>query len=349
VGFRSENVAYFQGTGTRGHGTRLALLTGLLLAVLAPSAIAQPYLPPTGKIYAGVTGDPTAYQQETGVHAAVLQDFVTWGNNVDWAVKQAQNNRSRLMLALKLANSGPNALSPAQIAAGDGDVWLKSLGNALFWRAQPTYLRLFAEMDNYRNSYCAFNANGSSRGSAYSPATFRNAWKRIVLILRGGVVSAINQQLHALGMPPVKSRYATLPIAPVAFLWVPMTFGDPNVTANQPSDYFPGNAWVDWVGTDFYSKFPNWSPLDKFYSSFAGRPFAFGEWGIWGADSPSFVHQMFTWVLSHPRVHLLMYYDGYASSGPLSLSLYPHSAASIGQELRKPMFPPYSTEWMQAA
>jgi hypothetical protein len=310
----------------------------------------QPYLPPAGKIYAGVTAtDPTVYQQQTGVHAAVVQQFVTWGSKIGWAVKQAQHNRSRLMLALKLATSGQDALSPAQIAAGEGDEWLKWLGNYLFWSAQPTYLRLFAEMDNYRNSYCGFNSNGSSRGSAYSPAAFRKAWKRIVLILRGGLVSQINHQLHVLGMPPVTSSYETLPIAPVAFLWVPMTFGSPDIPANQPSDYYPGKAWVDWIGTDFYSKFPNWGPLGHFYSSFTGRPFVFGEWGIWGADSPSFVHQMFSWVLSHERVRLLMYYDGYAARGPLSLSLYPRSAAAIGRELHSPVFPAFTTEWMHAS
>lgn len=326
--------------------TLLALTSGLLVALMAPSAMGEPYLPPSGKIYAGVTaGDPATYEKQTGVHAAVFQEFVTWGNQVGWAVKQAQNNDSRLMLSVQLPTSGGGALSPGQIAAGAGDKWLRWLGNYLFWRAQPTYVRLMGEMDDYYNPYCGFNANGSSRGAAYSPAAFRKAWKRIVLILRGGLVSQINQQLHALGMPPVSSRYATLPIAPVAFLWIPSTFGDPAIPANQPSAYYPGNAWVDWVGTDFYSKFPNWGPLSQFYNSYKGRPFAFGEWGVWGSDSPSFVDQMFSWVLSHPRVRLLMYNQGYELSGSLSLSLYPHSAVAIGRELRNPAFAPFTSEW----
>lgn len=312
--------------------------------------MAQPYLPPAGKIYAGITaGDPTVYEHQTGVHAAVFQEFVTWGNQIGWAVQQAQRNDSRLMLALQLPNAGSGALSPGQIAAGDGDKWLKWLGNYLFWRAQPTYLRLMGEMDDYWSPYSGFNADGSARGVAYSPAAFRAAWKRIVLILRGGLVSQINRQLHGLGMPPVTTAYPTLPIAPVAFLWAPSTFGNPDIPANQPSDYYPGKAWVDWIGTDFYSKFPNWGPLSHFYSSFRGRPFAFGEWSIWGTDSPSFVHQMFSWVLSHPRVGLLMYNQGYQASGPLSLSLYPQSAAAIGRELQRPVFPAFTTEWLHAS
>jgi hypothetical protein len=324
-------------------------MAGVLVAVLAPSALGQAYLPPAGKVYAGITaGNPEVYEQQTGAHAAVFQEFVTWGSSISWAVSLAQDNQSRLMLSLQLAGSGKHALSPAQIAAGDGDHWLKSLGNYLFWRAQPTYLRLMGEMDDYWSPSCAFNANGSSRGPAYAPAAFRRAWKRIVLILRGGPVSQINQQLHALGMPPVSSAHATLPVAPVAFLWVPSTFGDPATAANQPADYYPGKAWVDWVGTDFYSKFPNWTQLNQFYKSFKGRPFAFGEWGIWGADSPSFVRQMFSWVLSHHRVRLLMYNQGYQASASLALSLYPRAAAEIGRELRNRVFAPYTKEWMHA-
>jgi hypothetical protein len=333
----------------RGHLARLGLLAGFLLAVFAPSAMAQPYLPPAGKIFAGVTaGNPAGYEQQTGVHAAVFQEFVDWGSSIGWAVRRADDNRSRLMLALVLTGSGRAALSPGQIAAGQGDHWLEWLGNYLFWRAQPTYLRLMGEMDDYWSPYSAFNANGSFRGPAYSSGAFRRAWKRIVLILRGGLVSQINHQLHHLGMPPVTSDEATLPMAPVAFLWVPSTFGDPDIPGNQPSDYYPGKAWVDWVGTDFFSKFPNWGPLSQFYSSFPGRPFVFGEWSVWGSDSSTFVHQMFSWVLSHRRVRLLMYNQGYKVRGPLSLAGKPLAAAAIGRELDRSIFAPFTAEWLHA-
>jgi hypothetical protein len=332
------------------HGTRFVLLSGLLLALWAPSALGRPYLPPAARIYAGVTaGHPRVYERQTRAHAAVFQEFVNWGSNIDWAVGLAAHNDSTLMLAVQLPVSGRHALSSAQIAAGRGDLWLKWLGNYLFWRAQPTYLRLMGEMDDYWSPSCGFSANGRSRGAAYSPAAYRKAWKRIVLILRGGVVSQINHRLHLLGMPAVKSTHATLPTAPVAFLWVPSTFGDPAVKGNQPAAYYPGKAWVDWVGTDYYSKYPNWGPLSRFYKSFPGRPFVFGEWSIWGADSTSFVHQMFHWVLSHSRVRLVMYNQGYKAKGPLSLSRYPHAAAAIGHELQKPVFSRFTADWMRDA
>ena len=57
--------------------------------------------------------------------------------------------------------------------------------------------------------------------------------------------------------------------------------------ANSPAAYYPGDRYVDWVGTDFYSKFPNFQGLEAFYGAYPNKPFAFGEWAIWGGDNPS--------------------------------------------------------------
>jgi hypothetical protein len=41
-------------------------------------------------------------------------------------------------------------------------------------------------MDQANNAYCAFNQDGSSRGPSHSTLSFRAAWRRVVLALRGG-------------------------------------------------------------------------------------------------------------------------------------------------------------------
>ena len=56
-----------------------------------------------------------------------------------------------------------------------------------------------------------------------------------------------------------------LPKPKVALMWVPQTTGSPNVRGNQPSNYWPGNRYVDWVGADAYAKFSNatlWNNLE---------------------------------------------------------------------------------------
>jgi hypothetical protein len=90
---------------------------------------------------------------------------------------------------------------------------------------------------------------------------------------------------------------------------------------------------VDWVGTDFYSRFPNFHWLDDFYRDFAGKPFVFGEWALWGADDPAFVSRLFGWIGSHPRVRMVLYNQGKLTDGPFRLKRYPRSAAALRKAL----------------
>ena len=145
-----------------------------------------------------------------------------------------------------------------------------------------------AEMNNCNNPYAAYDCDGSSRGPLFSSGAFKQAWRRVALIMRGGLVSLINAKLAALDLPKLKTRLAYLPTPKVAMVWVPMVGGSPDIPALEPSAYFPGRQWVDWVGTDFYSRYPNWAGLDSFYADYAHvAPFTFGEYAIWDGDNPS--------------------------------------------------------------
>jgi hypothetical protein len=321
----------------------VALALAVVMSVLSPAARAARYLPPAGKLYAGITaGDPGTYEQQTGAHAAIFQEFITWGGTFDWALAAATQNRSRAMLAIQtITPSGGEVISPGAIARGQGDAWIEGLGSDLAQRGQPVYIRLFAEMDAYWNPYSAYNENGSFRGPDHSTRAFKQAWRRITLILRGGPVASLNAKLRALRLPPVVSSAAVLPSAPVAMLWVPQVAGSPDTPQNAPRAYYPGDRYVDWVGTDFYSKYPNWHGLNSYYSQFPGKPFAFGEWAIWGADNPGFVNELFAWVRSHRRVRIIMYNQGYKPAGPLMLTHYPTAAAAIARHLSAPAFAPF--------
>jgi hypothetical protein len=328
-----------------------ALLATVACLALPSASRAALYLPPAGRVYTGITaGDPTTYERETAAHAAVFQEFVTWGGTIDWALMPAYQNRSRAMLAIQtITPSGGEVISPGAIARGQDDQWIEWLGAYLAQRGQPVYVRLFAEMDAYWNPYSAYNENGSFRGADHSTRAFKQAWRRITLILRGGPVGTLNAKLRSLGLAPARTSTLTLPSAPVAMLWVPQVAGAPDTPQNSPRAYYPGGRYVDWVGTDFYSKYPNFGGLNRFYGQFRGKPFVFGEWAIWGADSPGFVNQLFAWVRSHPRVRMLMYNQGYKPTGALALRHYPASAGAIAQHLRSPLFDSFTPEWATAA
>ncbi|HEX4837316.1 MAG TPA: glycoside hydrolase family 76 protein, partial [Solirubrobacteraceae bacterium] len=319
------------------------------LGLVCGSARADPLLPPGHGIFTGLTGGSSrAFEGEVGKHPAVEGVFVTWGRRFESAFGQASFNHSRLMLHISTAQGygAPEQITPRAIAQGQGDRYLLSLSARIVRGGAPVYIRLFPEMDNANNAYCAFNQDGSPRGASHSPASFRAAWRRVVLILRGGPVAALDARMHALGLPPVRgTSAAALPRPRVAFLWVPQTAGTPDTPANGPQPYYPGDAYVDWVGTDFYSRFPNFSGLRRFYSEHLGKPFAFGEWALWGGDSPEWVASLFSFMATHPNVRMVLYNQGERPDGPFRLTHFPNARRAIRQRLASVRFLAFASEW----
>ncbi len=330
--------------------------TGLARAAHAPGAAGadaggagagagQAYLPPPGRVFQGEAGAPASvYADAVGKHPAVIQVFSAWGEYLPGMFANAGAARARLMIHISTASGTREMITPGQIAAGQGDGWLLALGRAIAASGHPVYIRLMAEMDGYWNPYSAYNANGSSRGAGHSPAAYRRAWKRVALILRGGSLTHIDAVLYRLGMPALHTS-RNPPAGQVAMLWVPQVAGSPDVPGNQPRSYWPGDAWVDWVGTDFYSKFPNFSGLSAFYAAFPGRPFVFGEYALWGADDPGYVQRLFAWDESHPRVRMLVYNEGMRAGGPFRLSRYPRAARALRRALASSRYPALASDW----
>lgn len=333
-----------------------ASLAAIGAALAAPAgAGAAAYAPPAGQVYAGVTGglqrsDYTSFTALTGRHAAVWQLFLTWdqdrGENpylfLRTRLALARELGTRLALSLSTARQdGSERIAPAGIARGDGDAYLLGLNRELGAAGDVVYVRPYAEMNQGNNAWSAYSATGGRRGAGHSTAAFVRAWRRTVLILRGGDMAGMNRQLAALGMPPVRTDRPTLPTTRTSFIWCPQVAGDPDVSGNSARAYWPGKAWVDWIGTDFYSGFPNWSGLTRFYRGFArtGKPFAFGEWGIWqSGDAPTFVGSFLRWVRTHPRVGMVLLNQGNEPGASFRLQRYPRAAAVLRQGLSSPRF-----------
>jgi hypothetical protein len=345
-----------------------AVMATLLLIALAEPVGATPYLAPRGKVLVGVSGGRTAhgYARAAGKRPAMFQFFVAWGDRFQYAHRRARQAGAGLMVHLSTYN-GPGTkerITPRDIALGRGDRYLYALGRGLARYRHPVYLRLFSEMNNAANPYSALDRNGHPRGPAHSHYWFRQAWRRVYLVVKGGRVVTINRTLRRLGLPglrhlPLQSNVRvagviaradrgqrpprrsvhparTLPRPRVAVQWVPMTAGSPNIDANRPGRYWPGSRYLDWVGTDFYSRFPNFGGLSRFYNTrrYARRPFVFGEWGMWGRDDPAFMRSFFDWVAAHRRVRMLAYYQGNQITSPFRLYRYPKAARAMRKALR---------------
>lgn len=326
---------------------RIALVVAVLAALpaLPAGASAAAFLPPKGKAWHGLTAGSSAedFQRRTGRRPAVWQHFVLWGTNYSYAFERSASASARLMLHVSTAaaQGAAGRISPGELSRGEGDGHLLWLNRRLADHGQPAYLRLMAEMNNCHNAYAALNCNGSRRSADHSATRFKRAWRRAYLIVRGGDVARIDARLRSLGMPPVRTQSPRLERARVAFVWAPMTGGSPMVPALDPRVYWPGRAYVDWVGTSFYSRYPNFHYLEPFYQRFAVRyrkPFALAEWAMWGSDDASFARRLFEWVDTHRRVRMVQYNQGERADGPFRLWRYTGAGRVIRRALSSGRF-----------
>jgi hypothetical protein len=346
----------------------IAAATLVALAALIGIAEARPgktFVPRHGQIYHGVSDtadlrDFAHFRRQVRAHPAVLQEFYHWDVSLPASGAFKRWDRSRTLgvvsMSTKLPARGGSEITPAQIAAGLGDHYLLRLNQSIESRGEPVYIRLFPEMNGHWNPYCAFNADGSSRGGDHRPQKLVEAWRRTVIIVRGGARRVINRRLRKSGMPRIYRAKSNrdriyerrdvprrLDPAPVSFMWVPQTFGSPNIPGNQPEDYWPGRRFVDWVGADIYSKFATaFDDLRRFQQRYRRYPFVIGEYSPWDNDfSGAFTRKLLGWARRHQRVRMLIYYRSVTADNAFYITHYPGARRELRQALNKRRFDPF--------
>ena len=281
---------------------RVLSCAAVLAAFLAPSAAASPIL--------GLRGDPGRFRDLTGQVSASQQVFPSWGSTDNRLDRAFANYGSVPLVAIGVKTpTDDEVITPGAIARGRGDWYLKRVNRAAARFGARAYIRPLGEMNGHWNPYCAYNADGSLRNRAHSRRAFKNAFRRIYVILHGGSRAAMNAKLARYGMPGVSTDLPTNP--QVRVVWNPQGFGSPNIRGNMPRKYWPGRRFVDVVGDDLYDMHGSvsWDAADALYRRHPGKPFSFPEWGLWGVDDPAFVRHMRKFVLTHPRTELLAFYN----------------------------------------
>lgn len=336
---------------------RALLISACVFACLALPAAghAAAYAPAPGQVFhSGIGGyGPGAvadFTVQSGKHPAVFQYFVSWRSArsdvgfLERLLAQSHAARSRVALAVSTKGTG---LSPAALAAGEGDGFLLALNRITAQHGRPTYLRLLSEMNNANNPYSAYSHSGRSRGPAFSTRMFKQAWRRAVLVVRGGDVAAINARLARLGMAPVRTASTALARPPVAFMWVPLSFGNPEIRRNHPRHWWPGSEYVDWVGTTWYSPYPAVRAFERFYRYrlWRKKPFAFSEYGVWGRESPRFLRLFFRFAARHRRVQMVSYYQSATLKPEFRLSTHPRSRSVLRRLVRAGRYVDYAPEY----
>jgi hypothetical protein len=337
---------------------RAAILAIVLAAVCAGQASARTLVPPKPGVFFGVSdrGSTQDYEEFAGLlnkHPALLETFHPWGNSLNNAYERWRETGTRPILHISTADDQTLAelITPEQIALGAGDDYLLQLNDFFAKHGLLAYIRPLGEPNRCLNVWSAVNCDGSQKGGEHARLWYKQAFRRIVAIVRGGnTLEGIDATLAELGLPPVQRAKGppptSLPAAPVSIIWSPLPGGSPRVKGNFPGDYWPGRRWVDWVGTDFYSQEPVWKDLNRFYGGkqWRGKPFAIAEWAVYGKDEPRFVKQLVAWTAKRPRVRMFVYYDGFGTGGenPYDLRLYPRTTNTLRLKLRRQNFIQYA-------
>ena len=121
-----------------------------------------------------------------------------------------------------------------------------------------------------------------------------------------------------------------------------MTGGSPMIAALRPGRFWPGAQYVDWVGTSFYSRFPNFHFLEPYYRELRGAlPQAVrrSPSGRCGAPTPRRSPSACSrGPRSHGRVRMMVYNQGQNPAGPFRLRRFPRAESVIRRELRSRRF-----------
>jgi hypothetical protein len=211
------------------------------------------------------------------------------------------------------------------------------------------YLRPLGEPNRCLNVYAAYDCGGKFRDAAHSPRAYKQAFRRIYIVIHGGGKRGqINARLAKAGLAPLNSDVRGLPAAPIAVIWSTLPAGSPTIPQNRPRHFYPGSNYVDWVGTDFYSDNQDWKALTGLYERFSRKPFALPEWGVSQGDDPDFVRRLLAWVDRHPRCKMLVYYQDFGSSSPYRIQNYPSSLNVLKNWLHQPRIPHFAPDPPQA-
>ena len=336
--------------------SRIAVLAVTIAALFAAQASAVSLVPPKPSVFLGVSDRGTTqefneFAASTGKHPALLQTFHPWGNSLNAAYERWRETQTRPILHISTADDQTLAelITPAQIALGGGDDYLLQLNDFFAKRGLPAYIRPLGEPNRCLNAWSAVNCDGTQKGGEHTTGWYKQAFRRIAAIVRGGqTLEGINLTLAEIGLPPLNRTKGpnpeSLPAAPVSMIWSPLPGGSPRVKGNFPGNYWPGSRWVDWVGTDFYSQYPVWKDLNRFYAGkqWKRKPVAVTEWAVHVEDEPRYVKQLIAWVVKRPRVRMLVYYVGFGPGNQYDLNLYPRTANTLRLKIRRANFLSYA-------
>jgi hypothetical protein len=217
-------------------------------------------VPKSGLLFGAYVDGGQVVPRETllGRKLSIHHRFYAWTDNWvdDNLADDVASNR------IPMSTWEPHTAPLTDISAGKFDAMAHTVAKAAKAVQKPIFLRFAHEMNGDWYEW-----GGAKNGNdASGPQKYVAAWKH----------------LHDLFVADGATN--------VLWIWCPNIGGAPNAAWNQPSAYYPGDAYVDWVAVDGYNwgDSQTWSKWTAFkdilgpvYASYAamGKPFMIAETG----------------------------------------------------------------------
>lgn len=292
-------------TGTPTTVTRSASTTAAPPTARAHTRTSSPPspkpMPPLSGVVLGAYVDLPGLTQSSSMQSRESQLGITYGidsHYYDWT----DPFPSHLDVADVAAGRTPMdtwwGTSLASINNGSQDTVIKAAAARVKAFGKPMFIRWAAEMNG---DWYQWSGSTSTGG----PAAYVAAWRHI----------------HDL--------FAAAGVTNVAWVWAPNADSHPGgvdpTSPNSWRHYYPGDAYVDWVGIDGYNRGTtpneNWqsfaSIFGPVYHDYAGRkPIMIAETSSVdvGGSKGAWISAAVDWIRSHPAIRALVWFDTNLSS-----------------------------------
>ncbi len=237
-------------------------------------------------------GQLAAREALLGRKLAIRHRFFPWTDN--WVDEDLKSDVAAERTPM--ATWEPRTASLVDITAGQFDAMAHERALAAKAIGKPIFLRFAHEMNGDWYSWGGANNGNDATG----PQKYVAAWRH----------------LHDL--------FAADDATNVVWVWSPNATGLPNADWNQPSAYYPGDAYVDWVAVDGYNwgSSQTWSKWTAFndilgpvYASYVafGKPLMIAETGAveGGGDKAAWITALGQELRTFPAVKAFVYFDTY--------------------------------------
>ena len=286
-------------------------LAAVSLAVAAPAALAGSIVPASGVYLGAFANEPggiTTLETAIGRNLALDRTYVPW-TFTGWANRIAPDKAAGRIP--ELAWTAAPTTTAAAIAAGTQDRVILAAARAMRDSGTQIMLVPWYEFDQPR---------GHKRFIG-GPKRVIAAWRHMVRLFRA--VGATN----------------------VHFVWTPMAYDFGPYANVDAAAFYPGNAYVHWIGADAYNfpgvPFRTQAELLDPALAFAhkhDKPFIVGETASLSsnAQTPTWIEAYGSWAALHPHVKAITYFDSISPKGnDFRLIAHPSvlaAFAALGQE-----------------